>query len=264
MAPDSRRETIESTTEPTKEPTKESIKFSILIPAFNEESIIVRTVQETIKVLEDFSPDYEIIIINDGSTDNTASEVADFIGNNSKKVRLEGYFPNQGKGYALKYGTGLAGGKYVLFMDADLDLHPSLIIKMYKIMEKSSADIVIGSKMHKQSRLNYPLYRRFLSSSYYFIIKVLFRLPIKDTQTGIKLFRNEVLKKCMSKVTIKKYAYDLELLLIASRNNYRIFEAPVQLKAKRDKGRIRLKDAATVFTDTMRVFCRLYFSRRYK
>jgi len=246
------------------EETIESIKFSILIPAFNEESTIVRTLQETEKVLEDFSPDYEIIVINDGSTDNTASEVAGFAQANSKKARLEGYFPNQGKGYALKYGTGLANGKYVLFMDADLDLHPSHLIELYKIMQKNNADIVIGSKMHRQSKLNYPLYRRFLSSSYYFIIKVLFRLPIKDTQTGIKLFKNEVLKKCISKVTIKRYAFDLELLLIASRNNYIIFEAPIQLKAKREAGRIGLKDAARVFVDTMRVFGRLYFKRCYK
>ena len=82
---------------------------------------------------------------------------------NNKKVRLEGYFPNNGKGYALQYGTGFSSGRYVLFMDADLDLHPSHLVELYKIMEKNNADIVIGSKMHEKSELNYPLYRRFLS-----------------------------------------------------------------------------------------------------
>ena len=241
-----------------------TMEFSILVPAYNEESNIIRTIQETEKVLEDFNHDYEIIIINDGSTDNTAANVADYLSKNNKKVRLEGYFPNKGKGYALQYGTGFSSGRYVLFMDADLDLHPSHLVELYKIMEKNNADIVIGSKMHEQSELNYPLYRRFLSSVYYLIVKVLFRLPVKDTQTGIKLFKSEALKKCISKVTIKRYAFDLELLLIANRYKYKIFEAPIHLRAKREAGRIGIKDAIKVFADTIGVFGRLYFKRYYQ
>src|SRR4030066_248941 len=108
------------------------IEFSILIPAFNEATRIISTIEETERVLEKFNPDYEILIVDDGSIDGTAGTVKTFLMNNSKKVRIESYTPNKGKGFALKYGFDFLSGKYVLFLDADLDLHPSHLINLYK------------------------------------------------------------------------------------------------------------------------------------
>jgi dolichol-phosphate mannosyltransferase len=242
---------------------KNPVDFSILIPAYNEEANIVATIEETAKVLEAFNPSYEIIIIDDGSRDRTLEKVLSVINSGNYKVKIQSYFPNKGKGYALKYGTGFANGNHVLFLDADLDLHPSQLIEMYKIMQENNADVVIGSKMHKDSMLNYPFLRKILSSSYYLIIKVLFRLKVKDTQTGIKLFKQEVLKKCISQVLVKRYAFDLELLVIINRKGYRIFEAPVYVKENREFRRIGVKDAFKVFFDTLGVFGRYYFKKQY-
>jgi dolichol-phosphate mannosyltransferase len=242
---------------------KNPVDFSILIPAYNEEANIVATIEETAKVLEAFNPSYEIIIIDDGSRDRTLEKVLSVINSGNYKVKIQSYFPNKGKGYALKYGTGFANGNHILFLDADLDLHPSQLIEMYKIMQENNADVVIGSKMHKDSMLNYPFLRKILSSSYYLIIKVLFRLKVKDTQTGIKLFKQEVLKKCISQVLVKRYAFDLELLVIINRKGYRIFEAPVYVKENREFRRIGVKDAFKVFFDTLGVFGRYYFKKQY-
>jgi glycosyltransferase involved in cell wall biosynthesis len=145
------------------------IDFSIVIPAYNEAGNIIATVRETSRVLEGFNPDYEILVINDGSTDDTLKNVRDFLCSNNKKVRLEGYSRNKGKGFALKYGAERALGNMIIFLDADLDLHPSLIIDLFNIMQQSGADVVIGSKMHKNSVLNYPLLRKILSRTYYLI-----------------------------------------------------------------------------------------------
>jgi dolichol-phosphate mannosyltransferase len=242
---------------------KNPVDFSILIPAYNEETNIAATIEETVKVLEAFNPSYEIIVIDDGSQDRTCQKVADIISSGNNKVQIQSYFPNRGKGYALKYGTDHANGNLILFLDADLDLHPSQLIEMYKIMQENNADVVIGSKMHKDSMTSYPFFRKILSSSYYLIIKILFRLKVKDTQTGIKLFRQDVLKKCISQVIVKRYAFDLELLVIINRKGYRIFEAPVYVKENREFRRIGIRDAFKVFFDTLGVFGRYYFKKQY-
>jgi dolichol-phosphate mannosyltransferase len=242
---------------------KNPVDFSILIPAYNEEINIAATIQETVKVLEAFNPSYEIIIIDDGSRDRTCQKVADIMSSGNSKIQIQSYFPNKGKGYALKYGTDFANGNYILFLDADLDLHPSQLIEMYKIMKENNADVVIGSKMHKDSMINYPFFRKILSSSYYLIIKILFRLKVKDTQTGIKLFKQDVLKKCIQQVLVKRYAFDLELLVIINRKGYMIFEAPVYVKENREFRRIGIKDAFKVFFDTLGVFGRYYFKKQY-
>jgi glycosyltransferase involved in cell wall biosynthesis len=95
---------------------------TLVIPAYNEETNIVATIKETVKVLEAFNPSYEIIVINDGSRDKTCEKVAGFIYSGNSKVKIQSYFPNRGKGYALKYGTDFANGNLILFLDADLDL----------------------------------------------------------------------------------------------------------------------------------------------
>jgi len=242
---------------------KNPVDFSILIPAYNEETNIIATIRETAEVLEAFNPFYEIIVIDDGSRDNTCQKVTDIISSGNSKVQIQSYFPNKGKGYALKYGTDFASGNLILFLDADLDLHPSQLIEMYKIMQENNADVVIGSKMHKDSKINYPFLRKFLSSSYYLLIKVLFRLKVKDTQTGIKLFKQDVLKKCISQVLVKRYAFDLELLVIINRKGYKILEVPVDVSENREFRRIGIKDAFKVFFDTLGVFGRYYFKKQY-
>ncbi|HEX7561057.1 MAG TPA: glycosyltransferase, partial [Candidatus Humimicrobiaceae bacterium] len=110
---------------------KNPVDFSILIPSYNEEANISATIAETVKVLEAFNPSYEIIVIDDGSRDKTRQKVADIISSGNSKVQIQSYFPNRGKGYALKYGTDFASGNLILFLDADLDLHPSQLIEMY-------------------------------------------------------------------------------------------------------------------------------------
>ena len=176
-------------------------KFSILIPAYNEEKNIILTITETIEVFEDFKKDYEIVVIDDGSTDNTCNLVKNNLTNLNNKIKIESYSPNKGKGYALKYGFNFASGDYILFLDADLDLHPSQLVNLYNLMMEKNVDVAIGSKLNKSSSLNYPAIRKFLSRGYYIFIKVLFNLPLKDTQTGLKLFKYEVLKNSILTLT---------------------------------------------------------------
>lgn len=238
-------------------------KISILIPAFNEEENILLTVKETIAVFDDLGKDYEVIIIDDGSHDNTYNIVKKEFDQFNDKVKIEKYTPNQGKGFAIKYGFNFVTGDYVLFLDADLDLHPSQIAKFLHLMEKEKADIVMGSKMHKDSIVDYSPGRRFYCMGYYFLIRLLFGLPVKDTQTGFKLFKYEALKTSIQRIVVKKYAFDLELLVVLNKCGYKIVEGPIYLRRARKYGRIGIKDIFNIFWDTMAIFCRLYIKRYY-
>ncbi len=238
-------------------------KISILIPAFNEEENILLTVKETIAVFDDLGEDYEVIIIDDGSYDGTYNVVEKELGQFNSRVKIERYTPNRGKGFAIKYGFNFITGNYVLFLDADLDLHPSQIANFLHLMKEKKADVVMGSKMHKNSVVNYPFTRRFCCMGYYLLVKLLFSLPVKDTQTGFKLFKYKALKTAIQKIVIKKYAFDLELLVVLNKYRYKIIEGPIYLRQTRKYGRIGLKDIFYIFLDTMAVFYRLYIKRYY-
>ena len=239
-------------------------KISVIIPAFNEEEIIVITIKETIKVLKNLGIDYEIIIIDDGSNDNTHSNVNDALNDYGGKVRIERYEPNKGKGFAIKHGCSFATGKYIFFIDADMDLHPSQIKNFLDVMKNNKVDVVMGSKRHKDSVVEYPMLRKILSTGYYFLIKILFGLPVKDTQTGIKLFKSDALKKSITKIIVKKYAFDLELLVILHKYNYKILECPIYLEPTRKYyNRIGSRDIYNVFIDTIAIFYRLHILKYY-
>ena len=242
----------------------ENKKISILIPAFNEEKKIITTINETINVLDELKRNYEIVIIDDGSIDSTYNIVKENLCSFNSKVKVKKYLPNAGKGFAIKYGFRFVTGEYILFLDADLDLHPSLLKNFLKLIEEHKADIVIGSKRHIKSVVDYPLSRKILSNGYYFIIKFLFGLPIKDTQTGFKLFRYKALEKGISKIVVKKYAFDLELLVVLNKYGYKIIEAPIYLKPTRSYyGRIKMRDIFHIFWDTIAIFYRLHILKYY-
>ena len=239
-------------------------KISVLIPAFNEEEKIITTIDETIKVLDGLGDDYEVVIIDDGSKDNTFGIVSKNLSNYNGKVRIEKYSKNMGKGYAIKYGFNFVTGDYILFLDADMDLHPSQIMNFLKLMEEHKADVVMGSKRHKDSVVNYPKSRKILSNGYYLLIKILFGLPVKDTQTGFKLFRYEALKNGISRIIVKRYAFDLELLVVLHKLGYKITECPIYLKpSRRYYNRIGLKDIYNTFIDTAAIFYRLHIKKYY-
>jgi glycosyltransferase involved in cell wall biosynthesis len=239
-------------------------KISILIPAFNEEDKIILTIKETLNVFKKIGYDYEIVIIDDGSVDNTYNIVQENLNIFNGRVKIERYKSNTGKGFAIKYGFNFVSGDYVLFLDADLDLHPFQITNFLKLIKEYKADVVMGSKRHKDSIVDYPKSRKFLSNGYYFLIKILFGLPVKDTQTGFKLFRYEALKNGISRIIVKRYAFDLELLVVLHKLGYKIIECPIYLKpSRRYYNRIGLKDIYNTLIDTAAIFYRLKIKRFY-
>lgn len=246
----------------TKRAAGEKVGISLVLPAHNEEKYIYRMSLESASVLEKTSSDFEIIIVDDGSTDDTPSEIARAV-SESDRITAVTLSENQGKGNALRRGFQKSKMDLVCFLDGDLDLHPSNIETLLSEMGATGADIVIGSKRHPESRLNYPWHRKLYSTIYYMLILVLFRLPVKDTQTGVKLFRREVLGQVFPRMVGKKYTLDLELLAVANRMGYSIAEAPINLTFQGKYRHIRWVDIRNIIVDTLAIFYRLHILKYY-
>src|SRR5207249_1563782 len=111
---------------------------------------------------------------------------------------------------------------------------------------------------HPLSRIEYPLLRRIYSRAYYALVRLMFGLPVRDTQTGVKLFKREVLARAFPRMTVQHYAFDLELLVLANADGYCIVEAPIALKSQRLNQRIKPRDVAIMFRDTLGIWWRLH------
>jgi len=232
-------------------------RLTLILPAYNESQRIRGNVLESVKALVMMDRGFEVIVVDDGSSDETWRHALLAKVDSHHRIRVIRYNENRGKGHALLCGAAHARGDLIAFIDADLDLHPAQLSQFLRIMEETGADVVVGSKFHPRSTLKYPLKRRILSLGYYLLVKALFGLPVRDTQTGLKLFRRAVLDAVAPRSHSEQFSFDIELLYLAHSMRFNIVEAPVDLRSARRFGRIRLKDVARMLLETLRIFARL-------
>ncbi len=234
-------------------------RLSVVIPAYNENEIILEMLSQCISSLNGAKP--ELIVVDDGSLDGTLEKVQKFAAEN-KNVKVVSYGGNHGKGHAVKYGFQHATGDVVAFIDADMNLHPRQIKTLLEYMEKYDVDVVVGSKRHPDSKVNYPLERKVLSDIYYLFVRTLFGIPVKDTQVGLKLYKREVLERVLPKVLVKRYAFDIEILGNAHRLGYKIMESPIELNMG-FSSHVNTKAIWNMLVDTSAVFYRMKILKYY-
>ncbi|MEK7356742.1 MAG: glycosyltransferase family 2 protein, partial [Bdellovibrionota bacterium] len=209
------------------EATYKNSKLTVIVPVFNEAPRIVENLNLLTKEIERHFSNYEVIVISDGSTDATASKLLEYDHPHLKAVLRE---QNSGKGAVIRTGFQMATGDYVLFIDGGMEIHPKEIRIFMGLMSVYECDIVIGSKRHPQSRIQYPWHRRVMSWMFQRLVHRLFRLDVTDTQVGIKLLRAEIVKTILPHLEINRYGFDLEILSLAKRFGYgRILEAPIHM-----------------------------------
>lgn len=246
-----------------KTDTKELL--SVIIPAYKQEKTIKKDLERILNTLEqglsgDY--DYELICVVDGILDDTR-KIAKKV--KSSKLKVLSYKENKGKGYAVRYGMEKSKGDFVSFLDAGMEISPKSLMMLMAHLEWYDADIIVGSKKHPVSMVNYPFVRKIFSFGYHFGSKLLFRLPLRDTQSGIKIFKRKVLKKILPRLLVKRYAMDIEMLAVARYLGFkRIYEAPIEVNFDKTSSSIDWMTIVRMAWDTAAVFYRLRMLRYYR
>lgn len=229
---------------------------SVIMPAYNIESKIKRAISNTNERLSKIDCNYEIIVVDDGSKDATR-KIANSVKNSN--VRVLSYNVNQGKGFALTMGAINAVSDYVVFMDGDGDINDKTLNRFISALEH--ADIVVGSKQHPESVVDLPVLRRFLSLGFNVLVRLMTGINLWDTQVGFKAFRRDALIDIMKLVSVRKYAFDVEVLTIATLLNKKIAVVPVEIHGN---ALFSLRNIVRMFVDMLGIAYRLRIKKWYQ
>jgi dolichyl-phosphate beta-glucosyltransferase len=235
-----------------------SMKLSVVIPAFNEVTRILPTLERIFVHMDQHHPDHEVLVVDDGSTDGTARVIEMQFGNRPR-FRVLSYGGNRGKGYAVRYGAMHAEGDVVLMTDADLSTPIEEVEKMFPLLQRGY-DMVIGSRALAQSdiRKRQPLYRESSGKLFNLLVRLLVLPDFHDTQCGFKLFRRDPLLPVLRRQQIDGFAFDVEMIALARGLGLKVAEVPV-VWINSPTSRVRMRAAVRAFGDL--VFIRRRVSR---
>lgn len=242
--------------------------ISIIIPCYKQEQTIVKDLKRIKEVLDKLRYPTELICVVDGKIDKSFEKASRFA-KNYKGVKVIGYDTNKGKGYAVRFGMAESRGDIIAFIDSGMDLNPNGLSMLLEHFEWYNADVIVGSKRHPVSKVDYPWQRRVLSVGYQFLVLLLFGLRIRDTQVGMKFFKRGVLEKVLPRLLVKRFAFDVEMLAVANYLGFkRIFEAPIDAKLQFGgtstiTSHKFLTSVFHMLVDTSAVFYRLRILRYY-
>jgi glycosyltransferase involved in cell wall biosynthesis len=206
-------------------------ELTIVLPAYREESTIEICLRRLVSSLDDLGISFIARVVVDGPGDRTAEIVREFPDTRISVIELD---QNVGKGFAIRKGFENCNSEYIGFIDADLDLHPDGLATALQTLKEADQNIcgAIGSKVHPQSHVEYPLSRRFISSVYKRLVKIGFSLDLSDTQTGLKVFRTRHINQVLGTLKCNGFEFDLELLCRLARTGSTFLEIPVKLDYK--------------------------------
>jgi dolichyl-phosphate beta-glucosyltransferase len=202
--------------------------YSLVMPVYNEQAVIGASVEAVKLYLDGLELSYELILVDDGSTDDTVQVISRYL-NQIDKIRLLRNLRNEGKGSAVKLGIFAARGDYVMFMDADLSVPIKELSKIFKHIDEST-DIVIGVRDagSQGTVIKRPFYRKVISFLYnLFCNGLFFKGKMTDIGCGFKLFKKDIALNLFSNLYIKSWVFDVEILFKAISNNYKIRQVPV-------------------------------------
>lgn len=240
-------------------------RLSIIMPIYNLASQVINNIRKTAELFAANGINAEIIPVDDGSLDGTGSLLAKISTEKFDCVTIKPVIcpVNGGKGAALRSGFDASTGELVMLLDGDLDILPEQTPWFFEAMITKNADVVVGSKRHKYSQVQYPWHRRIVSWVYFTIVRLFIGLPITDTQTGMKLFKRKILGEALSRMLVKTYAFDLELLAIAHQRGAKIAEAPVIIRFGSKFGALSPNTVKVMALDSLAVFYRLKILKYY-
>lgn len=237
--------------------------LSVVLPCHNLASSIAENLTRLDGLLAARGFPYQLIPVDDGSTDGTGVALEEL------SKRLPSVCPicfpeNRGKGAAVLAGIQRARYDWVLLLDGDFDLDPAVLPTFCDVAMQTLADVVTGSKLHPDAQVNYPLRRRVFSALYHWLTQRCLRLPVRDTQSGMKLVRRTALDYAADRVLVKRFAFDLELLAVMNGGGFTFAEAPVRIDFGLRWGCLSFQMLWRTFIDTLAIAYRSRFLHYYE
>jgi dolichyl-phosphate beta-glucosyltransferase len=227
--------------------------YSIIIPAYNERSRLGATFKAILAYAEQKHWEWELIVVDDGSRDNTKEIVQAYIQENSR-VRLLENPGNRGKGYSVRNGMMKGNGEILLFSDADLSSPIEEAEKLFAAIH-NGADIAIGSRWLDPTLLTrkQPIYRRALSRIFNLSLRLVLRLKFKDTQCGFKAFSRRAAQAIFPSQQIERWGFDPEIIYVAQRLGFKIVEVPVRWAHSAGTRLHPIRDGIHAFWDVLAI-----------
>ncbi len=227
-------------------------KLSIIIPAYNEEKRLPPTLKKIDRYLKEKKILAEIIVINDGSTDNTEKIIKSI---NIMGLNVYSHYPNRGKGYAVKRGLEYSRGEKILITDADLSTPIEEYEKLNMELDKGY-DFVIGSRGLTTSEILKPQkwYRQNMGKIFNLFVRTLLKIDFYDTQCGFKLIKGDVGRKIGKYMKIEGFAFDVELIIIARELGYKIKEIPVKWINDEDSKVHIIRDSTSMLIELFHIY----------
>jgi len=242
------------------EVSEPDVELTMVMPFYNPGVGVTLAAEKLIEALHGASASFEIIAVSDGSTDGSAKLLESIEDERFRVVTLP---TNAGKGNALRTGLAMGRGRYLGFIDGDGDVDPSILASYLALVRTYEPDIVLGSKRHPMSEVHYPRMRHLYSWGYQLLTFALFRTKVRDTQTGLKLIKRDVLAAVLPRMLEKRFAFDLELLVVAKHLGFpRFFEAPIKIDHQ-FTSTINAGSVRGMLIDTLAIFYRLQLLRTY-
>ena len=227
--------------------------YSFVIPAYNESARLRPSLDEILRYIQHRNWDAEILVVNDGSTDDTAQVVREY-GKNHPQVLLVENPSNRGKGYSVRNGMLHARGDVCLFTDADLSSPVAESQKLFDAIAQG-ADIAIGSRWLRAELQTerQPLYRQLFGRIFNLVLRIFLGLRFADTQCGFKAFRQDAVRRIFPLQRIERWGFDPEILFLARRGGLRVEEIPVVWAHSEGTRLHPFRDGLRMFMEVLRI-----------
>lgn len=227
--------------------------LTVIVPAYNEGPRLGSSLREIGEYLRGADIDYELLVVNDGSTDGTAALLAT-LRQTEPRLRAICHEINRGKGHAVRSGVAAARGRYVMFIDADLTIPIQIATAMVGALE-GGYDMAVASRWHPGSgyAVQPPLYRRVLGRAFRWCVRALIVSDVRDTQCGCKAYRREVARDLFGRQRLDHFSFDAEVVFLAARAGYRIKELPATLRHHEGSTVRPWRDMPLMLRDLLRI-----------
>ena len=228
------------------------MKISLVIPMYNESSIIADTAKAVSDYMSKTFADYEVLFVDDGSKDNSAEIVTSL---DLPSIKVTGYGGNRGKGAAIRHGMMEASGDVIMFTDADLAYGLDVVKRVYDIFEGDpETQMVTGSRnLSDDGYEGYTFLRKIMSKTYIKVLCTVGGFKLSDSQCGCKAFCNKAAKEIFSRFEVNGFAFDFEAILWAGKLGFKITEMPVKIINHRESKVNVIKDTLKMLRDLRRI-----------